>query len=143
MINSSPAYDLVNAGLRTGIEDSTGNDGLQVLDTFPAPGSAVKFFYPGHFSTNDLENSSISLGQNFPNPADGQTTVQFRAKKTGEAKVSITNMIGSHIESLSLGKLPVGNHSFRINTLTYPPGIYFYSLSIGGSATTKKMIVSK
>lgn len=141
LTNSMPAYDLTNKGLKIGIEDSTGNDGLQALDTFPSDASAIKFYYPGHFSTNDLNNTGISLGQNFPNPASNFTTVSYSVKKSGNAKVVIHSMLGTQIESFDIGKVKAGDHTLRINTTSYHTGIYFYTLNLGGSTSTRKMVV--
>lgn len=143
VLNSNPGYDLANAGLKTGIEDSTGNDGLQVLDTFPASASAVKFFYPGHFSTNDLDNPAFSLMQNFPNPANNFTGISYRLKRTGEVKFSIHDVIGAQIESFCMDKVPAGDHFFSVGTESYPPGIYFYSLNVDNFVSTRKMVIAR
>ncbi|TAL62964.1 MAG: T9SS type A sorting domain-containing protein [Bacteroidetes bacterium] len=143
LMNSAPGYDLINTGLKTGIEDSTGNDGLQVLDTFPPSGSAVKFFYPGHFSTNDLNNAAISLGQNYPNPSSDLTRINYSVQKSGNVKISIQSLVGTQVETFDLGKIPAGNQSFALHTQSYPPGVYFYSLSIEGASSVKKMVIAK
>lgn len=143
LVNSTPAYDLLNTGLRTGIEDSTGNDGLQVLDTFPASASAVRFYYPGHFSTNDLDKGTISLEQSFPNPADNFVSIRYRLKQAGEARISIHDVVGAEVGSYPIGKVPAGDHSLTINTASFAPGVYFYSLYVNGFASTRNMLIAR
>jgi hypothetical protein len=141
---STPAYDLNVSGLKTGIEDSTGNDGLQVLsDTFPSDSSAVKFFSPGTFSTNDLNNTGLSLNQNFPNPCRDFTVIDYSITKSESIKLSVHNMLGVQIETYAIEKRSAGNYSIRINTFNYPPGIYFYTLSVEGATSSGKMLVEK
>lgn len=141
LINSTPAYDLVNTGLRIGIEDSTGNDGLQVSDTFPSDSSAIKFFYPGHFSTNDLNNLGLTVDQNNPNPANESTIINFSVQKTGNINISTHDMLGNEIDSFVLGKNSAGYRSFSIDTRHYLPGIYLYTVSAEAFSVTKKMVV--
>lgn len=143
LLNSTPSYDLVNTGLKIGIEDQTGNDGLQVLDTFPADSSAIKFFYPGYFSTNDLNKAGLTVGQNYPNPAEDRTTISYSLQKTGEIKISVQNILGEQMDAFTSGKIQAGDHSWILNIASYAPGIYFYSLSAHGFTTTRKMVIVK
>jgi len=143
IINSTPSYNLDVTGLKVGIEDSTGETGLQVLDTFPSDSSAVKFYYPGHFSTNDLDNTSLSLSQNFPNPCSASTQIQYALTKNENVSIAIQNMLGEQVASFPLGNKPAGSHSFSLNTSTLSPGIYFYTLATKEKAATRKMIVVK
>jgi len=143
LVNSTAGYDLQATGLKAGIEDSTGNDGLQVSDTFPANTSAVKFLYPGTLSTQELDNPVVSLGQNYPNPASTNTRINYVVKKGGNVKISVYSLLGNTIDSFDLGKVPTGEHSFLLPTTNYLSGIYFYSLLLDGTASTKKMVISK
>lgn len=140
--NESPGYDM-NSGLRIGIEDSTGLDGLMVLDTFPSDSSVIKFFYPGYFSTNDLESVILSLGQNSPNPAGNATSFNYLLRKASDVKISVHNILGAEIYSFASGRQQPGNHTFTLSTQAYPAGIYFYSLQAGKATSTRKMVIAR
>lgn len=141
LVNSTPAYDLINTGLRIGIEDSTGIDGLMVTDTFPSDSSAIKFFYPGHFSTNDLSNSYLSLSSNYPNPANETTTLNYYIVQNCDVKITLQDLTGSQIDQLYIGNKTSGKHTFTLDTRHYPAGIYFYTISTGTASKTGKMAI--
>ena len=139
--NSSPAYDLHVTGLKTGIEDSAGTDGLQVLsDTFPANQSVVKFFSPGTFSTNDL-NGAIGSTHSYPNPCSNFTDVCYSVSESRNVTLTIQDVLGRQIEIFLVGKTNAGNHSIRLNTSHYTSGIYFYTLSADEGSSSGKIIV--
>ena len=141
IVNSTPVYPLNITGLKTGIEDSAGTDGLQVLsDTFPADQSVVKFFSPGTFSTNDLDNAVLSA-QSYPNPCSDFTDIRYSMRKSGDLSLSIHTILGQEVETLSLGKKMAGNYSVRLSTSHYASGIYFYTLSTEGGSSSGKIVV--
>ena len=81
LINNAPCYNLLVKGLKIGIEDSTGTDGLQVVsDSLPSDSSAVKFFFPGTFSTNDLTDPIFAV-KNYPNPCNDHTDISYTLVK--------------------------------------------------------------
>ncbi len=144
IINSTPPYNFNASGLRIGIEDTTGSDGLLVMsDTMPSDSLAIKFYSPGTFSTNNLENATIFLGQNKPNPSVNFTNIEFRTPNCPAVIVSIYNSVGSLIESQVINKSNSSLSYFSLNTQYYPSGNYFYSISACSLIATKKMIVVK
>ena len=143
LINSTPPYDLINTGLKTGIQDSS-YIGLQVLsDTFPPDSSVVTFYSHHTLSTNDLANTGISLGQNLPNPSRDLTIINYSIKERGNVRLLVQNIIGEPIENFAFGNKPAGEHSISLDTRSYPSGIYFYTLFVNEASFTRKMIVAK
>ena len=89
------------------------------------------------------DKNSLTLGQNFPNPANDKTTLNYSLQKAGNARVTLYSMLGTQVDAISLGKVPAGEHNLTINTASYPTGIYFYTLTVDGASSTGKMVVSK
>ncbi len=116
---------------------------------------------PNKFYSLSLGNSSItlkrlvdifpqdySLDQNFPNPFNAFTKIQFYAKDYEKAELVIYDVLGQKVKTIFNGTTDAGE-----NTITWngdndegnscSSGIYLYHLKIGGTDLTKKMIILK
>jgi len=94
--------------------------------------------------TGIAENSSqlnFSMGQNYPNPANGLTTIEYYLPGAGDVTFSISDLTGQQVAGGTASKQMAGNHSITINTEKLSPGIYFYSLTYENSRIVRKMIV--
>lgn len=89
------------------------------------------------------DKNTVTLGQNYPNPANDNTTVTYSLNKAGNVRVTIYSLLGTQVDGFSLGKVPAGEHNLTINTASYQTGIYFYTLTVDGSSSTGKMVVGK
>ena len=94
-------------------------------------------------NTNSFSISSISLGQNIPNPFSRTTVIQYELPVGIEkAELLISDEIGRVIKTISLAK--TGRGTVNIDAALLSSGIYNYSLAIdGGIVETRKMIVRK
>jgi hypothetical protein len=91
---------------------------------------------------NDPVEEGLSLGQNYPNPYNGSTTIGYTIPSAGDVKVSITNLLGQEIAVPVNGSRAAGYHTFEVNAHTLNPGIYYYTLEFAGEQITRKMIVT-
>jgi hypothetical protein len=83
------------------------------------------------------------LGQNFPNPFNSGTTIEFWISTPGVVDLSIYDVLGRRVAQLSDDALPAGLHSRRLESSTLASGVYLYRLSVDGVSQTKKMLVAK
>lgn len=85
-----------------------------------------------------------SLDQNFPNPAKETTAISYKLVQAAKVDFVITNMLGQVVERIAVGTQTDGAHLMHVETSSYAPGMYYYTLNIDGeAAVTKKMVVSK
>jgi len=95
---------------------------------------------------NDQGMTVAELGQNYPNPSKGQTTLPVQIfEKVDEAAISIYNMLGQQVKVIKLDNPTVGKHEVQWNSLK-DKGLFIYNLEIrsGGQqyvSPLKKMIV--
>jgi len=95
---------------------------------------------------NNQGMTVAELGQNYPNPSKGQTTLPVQIfEKVDEATISIYNMLGQQVKVLKLDNPTVGKHELPWNSLK-DKGLFIYKLEIRiGSqqfvSPLKKMIV--
>lgn len=83
------------------------------------------------------------LGNNFPNPFNPNTTVQYSLKQYGHVKLTVFNILGQEVASLVNEVKPAGDHRFVWHARGIPSGIYFYRLEAGDFVRTKKMVLMK
>ncbi len=90
---------------------------------------------------NIAHNSGFILEQNHPNPFNTTTNIAFSLQAGSDISLNIYNPYGVVIRKLVSGFLPAGNYTYSWQPDGLPSGLYFYSLTVGGQAEVKKMIV--
>ena len=90
----------------------------------------------------------FALGQNFPNPFNPRTTIQFSLPADAFVSLKIFNSLGELVTLLLSQKLSSGNYSTEWNAFGFASGIYYYQLQIVSSrynsiVETKKLVLLK
>lgn len=96
-------------------------------------------------STSDIDmakNNKSVLYQNTPNPFGSQTVIKFSlSEEARDAFIYVFSVQGDLKKQISLKP---SQNSVVINAYDLTPGIYLYSLVVGGQeVATKRMIISK
>jgi uncharacterized repeat protein (TIGR01451 family) len=86
---------------------------------------------------------AIELSQNFPNPFNPSTAIQFNLPSASNVKVTVFDMMGRSIAVLANGNFSAGAHSLNFDATALPSGTYFYRLEAAGQNMTKKMTLLK
>lgn len=87
--------------------------------------------------------NSFEVYQNFPNPFNPSTKINFQLTHSDFVKLQIYNSNGREVQSLINIKLAPGGYSFDFYGDNLPSGVYYYRLSAGNFTDTKKMILLK
>jgi hypothetical protein len=87
--------------------------------------------------------STMTLGQNIPNPSNGNTTVNYTLASTEDITFEITDMTGKLVQVIREGVRTAGSYAVNFNTNELSEGVYFYTLTNGTSKVTKSMVVTK
>jgi len=90
----------------------------------------------------------FKLYNNFPNPFNPTTLIQFDLPKAAYVKLAIYDMLGQEITMLVNENLQAGTYSVTWNAENYPSGIYFYQLTVSSDQLTvlketKRMVLVK
>lgn len=94
-------------------------------------------------NTSVNENPKIQLVmQNNPNPMVDKSEIQFSAEENGIAHFKIYNLIGTVVQQYDI-VVRKGMNKIELDSRNFDSGIYFYSLSHGNNAFTRKMVVNK
>ncbi len=78
----------------------------------------------------------FSLGNNYPNPFNPATTINFTLAEQSMVTLSVYNAIGERVAVLVNGELPSGFHIAEFNASNLPSGIYIYRLEAGSFTAT-------
>lgn len=90
----------------------------------------------------------VILNQNYPNPFNPTTNISFELKQTEKVNLSIYNIKGQLVKTLSNDTYSIGSHIITWNgeddrNNLVSSGIYFYKLSTPTHDEVKKMILLK
>ena len=87
--------------------------------------------------------NNIELVQNYPNPCDYSTTIEYIIPESTPVYINVTDILGNEICKLADGYMEQGKHKIELKTESLPQGIYFYSLKTSQTTITKKFIVNR
>lgn len=113
----------------------TGNTGCSIFsDTALLTVSNVGINNVNYTSDNILQ-------QNVPNPANGNTTINYHVNNfNNTASIILTDITGKMVRQIPIYK--TGNGSYGIGSRELNNGVYFYSLMVDGiRVATRKMVI--
>ena len=87
--------------------------------------------------------NSFVLYQNFPNPFNPSTAIQFSIPQNGNVRIEICDISGSVVMKLADRYFLKGTHLVSWNTHEQVSGIYFYRMFFNGFNQTRKMLLLK
>ena len=86
----------------------------------------------------------LALSQNYPEPFNPSTTIQFTVPNDGKATLKVYNSIGQEVATLFNDEATAGVvHLVQFNGSNLASGIYFSRLEFGGKMQVKKMLLLK
>ena len=94
-----------------------------------------------NISVTEIENSLGTLSQNIPNPADGNTIINYSLVESANVSFEVVDVTGKVIYAEALGMRSSGNNTLNFDTKSLSSGVYFYSVIINNEKLTKKMLV--
>jgi len=111
--------------------------------------SQANGFYISGDAVTDIENKEItttefSLSQNFPNPFNPSTMINYQLPVNNDVKLEVYNNLGKNVATLVDENQQAGNYSVNFDATGLSSGIYFYRLVVGSEyVDTRKMIFCK
>ena len=142
--NHNLTVDQVRTALFT-TADSTNTPnrfrGYGIINSFNAIKKARTLTGVSDPSTIPVE---FNLAQNFPNPFNPQTTINYQLAKEGFVRINIYDITGKNVQTLLNNQSTAGSFNITWNASSFATGIYFYTLEVNGvNVDTKKMMLIK
>ncbi len=93
--------------------------------------------------TTKLTPLSFSLNQNFPNPFNPTTTIQYQLPVQGFVTLKVYDILGRDVATLVNQPMSDGPHTATFNGSRFSSGVYFYRITTNNFTETKKMLLLK
>ena len=77
--------------------------------------------------------------QNFPNPFNPLTEIQYTIRWSGHVLLQVYNILGIEVACLVNNEQHQGSYKVKFDASRLSSGIYYYSLRSGNFSETKKM----
>lgn len=84
----------------------------------------------GHLEKENAKQ--FSLGQNYPNPFDAETTIPFKLEQSADVKIELFDLSGKQVATLLNEKRGPGEHQLAVNLkhLGLPNANYAYQIEV-------------
>ncbi len=116
--------------------------------------TTVKLPTPEQGILVDIQNEEdkilphFELLQNFPNPFNPETIIQYSIPPTekvatSNVKIVVFDVLGREVKTLVSQDQKPGNYEIKFNAKELSSGIYYYKLSYGSFSKMKKMVFLK
>jgi len=84
---------------------------------------------------------SYSLAQNFPNPFNPSTAIQYELPMMEHVVLKVYNILGQELFTLVNEVQKAGRYTVTVDASRLSSGVYFYQLRAGSFSSTRKMVL--
>ena len=92
---------------------------------------------------DNMNPNSYRLFNNYPNPFNPSTTINYSIPEQTEVSIKVFNEVGEEVAVLLNEVKPRGVHSLIFDASNYSSGVYIYKMSTSSFTKSKKMILAK
>ena len=139
IIHSSSVYNneiYVFGGNTVSIPNIILTDNVYSYDPWPPGPNSIE-------SKNNLKPYDFALQNNYPNPFNPRTAIEFSIPKSEFVTLKIYNAVGMEVTTLVSDRLTVGSYHYEWNASSLASGVYLYRLQAGEYVETRKMVLLK
>lgn len=94
-------------------------------------------------STETSSPYSYTLSQNFPNPFNPSTMIQYSIAEAQKVEIKVYDLLGREVATLVNEIQNPGSYNVMFNAAKLSSGVYFYKLTAGNYTDVKKMTLIK
>jgi len=106
-----------------------------ITEVFPNSALAV--------SEPRVQPEQVHLEQNFPNPFNPRTKIQYAVPERVHVVVAVYNGLGQKIETLVDAEQSAGQHEVSFDATRHSSGVYLLQLRTGGLIQSRQMVLLK
>jgi hypothetical protein len=106
--------------------------------TFTMPQATTQGIGIAHLAPTDY-----SMSQNYPDPFNPTTKIEFTIMKTSDVNLRVFNLLGQTVSTLVDGRMNAGTHTVLFKANGLASGIYFYRIEAGKFVSIRKMVLMK
>ena len=97
----------------------------------------------GELAAGETTPLGFELYQNYPNPANPSTTIEYRLAVAGRVSLKVFDMLGREVAVLVDQEQGIGQYNYQFSTdnVQLSTGVYIYRLTVNGRSSAKKLIM--
>jgi len=158
-MGNAPAYNIVTSKVTFADIVPSGMGGLLAMKQgltdgciyalnggYTTTGAVYKICHAnvGVVLNEQLENN---IGQNYPNPSNGETRIDYTVAQTSNVQIALYDITGRKIKTILNARIQSGKHTVELNGLSaLSGGSYFYEMVVEQNnkiiySGTKRMLV--
>lgn len=89
------------------------------------------------------EDRIFALDQNFPNPFNNSTQIEYALTETSDVRLDVFNALGQRVATLVNQQQAEGRYPVDFNASGLASGMYLYRLVVDGREQTRKLLLVK
>jgi hypothetical protein len=115
------------------------------LPSFTIPGRLAELVPESFLSirTDIHAPKEFALHQNFPNPFNPSTEIEYQISEVSDVHLEVFDMLGRKVATLVNERKQTGLYQVRFNAASLTSGMYFYRLSTTRFVETRRMTLMK
>jgi hypothetical protein len=94
-------------------------------------------------SENILNPEKYELEQNFPNPFNPATIINYQLSMFSNVSLKVYDVLGQEVKTLVNENKPAGRYEVTFNGADFPSGVYFVRMESGDFRNIKRMVLIK
>ncbi len=107
-------------------------------------GSLIWFGLPTGVGSRGVEQpAAYALSQNFPNPFNPTTSIEYSVPRSGVVTLKVYDILGQQVAAIVSGFQSAGVHTAVFNGQNLASGVYFYRLQASNFSVVRKMVLLK
>jgi hypothetical protein len=116
---------------------------------YTAAGTVFKICPASMTGINSNEKFNNEVGQNYPNPTNGTTQIDYSVSDVSNVTLELYDVTGRKVKSIINSSVTPGAHTIQINDADrFADGSYFYKIEVKQNnkivyTETKRMIIAK
>lgn len=132
-------------------EATTDSEGLATFSITGNTEEVVQYnvFAAGLNLSEDIEieflfsDGELTLGNNYPNPYNHQTTIPIVIPQRSRVRLDIYNSMGSLVQTILDEEFNIGYYEIPFNASGLASGVYFYRMVTNQGVRVEKMLLAK
>ena len=146
--NCAYQIDMTGIGNRTVYLQLELNDNLEasysLTDMIKEQEELSKTNYKKIDFNNGVEKiTTYDLSQNFPNPFNPTTIINYQLPQTGHVTLKVYDILGKEVATLINEQKNQGRYSVNFNASNLASGVYIYRIKVNDYVSSKKMLMIK
>lgn len=101
------------------------------------------FEYSSIISVEVKPTSQFKLNQNFPNPFNPSTIINYQIPNDGFVTLKVYDILGREVKTLVNEPKTAGRYDVNFDASSLVSGVYLYKINAGSFVQTRKMILLK